>query len=264
MKKILIIGSKSFIGRNLKKYLSLFFEVDIYSFEKIIKRNLFFFDKYSHVINTSIHEKYIIQKYNKNYDLDKKFIKRFKTLNFFYIFLNSRKVYFPNDNIKEKSKPKPIDNYAINKLTTEKYLSSKIKKNLVSLRISNIIGKRINKSNRNNHKLFFDNFLNYRKKNVKLYVVDYYKDFISINQFCFIIRKIINKKIVGTYNVSLSQKVYVSEIVHWLDKDFYKKITFLRPQKKGSFTLSNTKLIKKLKIRITKNQLRLFCKRLIS
>lgn len=264
MKKILIIGSKSFIGINLKIYLSFFFEVDIFSFENIIKKDVLFFDKYSHVINTSIHKKYILKKYHKSYDLDKRFIEKFRTINFLYIFLNSRKVYLPKENINEKSKLEPIDIYARNKLVTEKYLLSKIKKNLVSLRISNIIGKRVKKSNRNNHKLFFDNFLNYRKKNKKFYVVDYYKDFISINQFCFIMRKIISKNIIGVFNVSLSQKVYVSEIVQWLDRDFYKKIIFLKPQKKASFTLSNTKLMKKLKIRITKNQLRLFCKRLIS
>ena len=37
MKKILIIGKKSFVGSNLKKYLSKFFKVDHLSFEKKLK-----------------------------------------------------------------------------------------------------------------------------------------------------------------------------------------------------------------------------------
>ena len=51
MKKILIIGKKSFLGSNLKNYLSKYMIVDVYSYEEIISRNLKFFNKYTHIIN---------------------------------------------------------------------------------------------------------------------------------------------------------------------------------------------------------------------
>ena len=38
MNKILIIGKKSFLGSNLKRYLSNFYDVDIYPYEKIKKK----------------------------------------------------------------------------------------------------------------------------------------------------------------------------------------------------------------------------------
>ena len=42
MKRILIIGKKSFLGSNLKFYLSKFYKVDILSFEKVLKKKIIF------------------------------------------------------------------------------------------------------------------------------------------------------------------------------------------------------------------------------
>ena len=55
MNKILIIGKKSFLGSNLNRYLSKKFDVDIFSFEKVILKQLSFFDKYTHIINQAIY-----------------------------------------------------------------------------------------------------------------------------------------------------------------------------------------------------------------
>ena len=56
------------------------------------------------MINTSIHKKYIDQRYKLTFDLDRKFIQKFTNLNFIYIFLNSRKIYLSNSKISENSK----------------------------------------------------------------------------------------------------------------------------------------------------------------
>jgi len=262
MVKILIIGKKSFIGSHLKKYLSRYFVVNNYSFEQIIKKKKSLLQTYSHVINTSIHKNYINNKYNQKFDLDIKFINNFKNCNFRYLFLNTRKVYFQKENISERSKILPIDNYGRNKYFTETLLKKKLADNLISLRISNVIGKKIFKNKRNNHKLFFDNFLEYKKNNKKISINDNFKDFITIDQFCTVIKKIINSKIYGTYNVSLSKKVYISEIVSWIDKRFLKNIKFYKADS-NSFTLSNKKIKKRIKINLSKRQLMLFCKRLV-
>jgi len=262
MINILIIGKKSFIGQNVKKYLSNYFKVSNFSFEYVLAKKNIFFNKYTHIINTCIHKKYIEKKYNHKFDLDRKFISKFERVKFMYIFLNTRKIYFQKENITEKSKISPIDNYASNKLNTENFLKRKLKKNLISLRISNIIGKRNIKSKRNHHKLFFDNFLSYRSRKHKIQISDNFKDFITINQFCIIIKKIISLKITGIYNISLSKKVYISEMIRWLDRSFLDYIKFTKANK-NSFTLSNNKIKKKIKINPTKRQLMIFCKRLI-
>ena len=59
MKKILIIGKKSFLGSNLTIYLSKYYNVDNFSFNKVIKKNLNFFSQYSYIINTTIHPNYV-------------------------------------------------------------------------------------------------------------------------------------------------------------------------------------------------------------
>ena len=74
--------------------------------------------------------------------------------------------------------------------------------------------------------------------------------------------KIIKKKIHGIFNVSLGKKIFISEIVNWIDIEFYKRIKFIKKQN-DSFTLSNKKLLNKIKITITKNQVKAFCKKLI-
>ena len=167
-KKILIIGKKSFIGSSLKNYLSKFFYVKSISYEDINKKNKIFFSA-SHIINTSIHKNYINKKYDKKFDLDRKIITKLEKNKFIYFFLNSRKIYLPKINIGESSKLKPKDNYAKNKLITEKFLKKKLGNKLVSLRISNVIGKRKFKKNRNNHNLFLDNFIKYKKQKKKNY-----------------------------------------------------------------------------------------------
>ena len=262
MNKLLIIGKNSFIGSSLKKYLLKKIKFEIYSFEDVINKKSTFFLQFSHVINTAIHKNYVNKKYNKFYDLDKRFISKFKKVNFVYIYLNTRKIYFQKKNISEESLKKPICNYGKNKLKTEIFLKKKLKKKLLSLRVGNIIGKRIVENKRNNHKLFFDNFLIYRKNNNKITVINDFKDFISIDQFCKIVENLIKKKVNGIYNISISEKIYLSELISWLDVDFYKKISFMN-ETKDSFTLSNKKLLKKIDIKPLKIELKKFCKNII-
>ena len=262
MTNILIIGKRSFIGSNLKKYLSKYFNIDIFSYEKIIFQNENFFKKYSHIINTSIHPYYNKRKYNEKFDLDLKFIKKFKQINFIYIFLNSRKIYFLKEDIIESSQKKPKCNYGKNKLISEKWLKKTLKRKLLSLRISNVIGKKSIENKRQSGKLFFDNFLEFRKTKKRLIFNNDFKDFITIDQLSEIIKKLIQKNINGIFNVSLGEKVYVSEMVYWLDKEFSTSVKF-NEKRLDSFTLSNKKLTKTINISINKNQLKKFCKKLI-
>ena len=88
-----------------------------------------------------------------------------------------------------------------------------------------------------------------------------YKDFITINYLCEVIKILIKKNVVGIFNVSLSQKVYISEITKWLNYSVFKKLIF-RASQSDSFTLSNKKLVKHINIKMSKKQLENFCKKL--
>ena len=128
----------------------------------------------------------------------------------------------------------------------------------MSLRSGNILGRKLFKSSRNNHKLFFDNYLILRKNNKKVVVDNDFKDFLTIIQFSRIVAILIKRNISGIFNVSISEKIYLSDILKWIDKKFYKKIEFTN-YRKDSFTLSNKKLLKKIEKKPLKSELVKFC-----
>ena len=123
---------------------------------------------------------------------------------------------------------------------------------------------KIFKSKNKIHTNFLSNFLYYRKKKIKLETVDEYKDFITTDQLSLAILKLIQNNIRGIFNISLGKRVYLSEITNWLDPNFAKSIVFNKNKNYlESFTLSNAKLLKKIKMKITKNALMIFCKKLL-
>ncbi len=261
MKKILIIGKRGFIGNNLAKYLKKFYYVKHVGFKdiKIFKSKL---SNFSHVVNTSTNKNYINNKYNEKFDNDIKISNLILNKKTIYIFLSTRKVYKSKANLKENSKLSPKSNYSINKLITEKKLTQKLKKKLIILRISNIIGDR--DLTKKIHHTFVDVFF----ENIKNeFIIDNgkaFKDFLSIDKFCQIFKKILQKNLTGIYNVSIGQKVYVNDVVKWLNKFNKKKIIKIKKikNKNDSFFLNNKKLMTKIKIRNSLNELRHYCLKL--
>ena len=263
MKKILIIGKRSFIAKNLYKNLNNKFKSKLIKFNQLnsVKKNI---NNFNYVINCSINKNYIKKKYNKNFDNDFKIATLINNAKTKYIFLSSRKVYKSKPNIKENSKLWPKSSYSRNKLITEKKLLKKFKKNLIILRISNIIG---NKSNKKNylHRTFVDIFFDNAKKGFVLENKKQFKDFISIDKFCQIIVEIIKKNLSGIYNVSIGEKIKINSIVAWLNFYNPKKCKILSTKKniiKQNFYLNNKKLMSKIKTKNTKNDLKKYCLKL--
>lgn len=258
MKKILIIGKRGFIGTNLYKYLKKYFYVKNISFGDLIKfkKKL---NQFDFIINTSINKKYITNKYNSNLDNDVKISKIIKNKEIIYCFISTRKVYPCKPNLKENAKVYPLDNYAKNKLITEKKLKKNFKGKLLILRVSNLIG--YTKSLKRIHKTFVDIFLENAKKGVIFSNGKVYKDFLSIDKFCQILKCIIKKKILGTYNVSIGRKIYIDDLVCWLNYYNNKKITKIEKKlkKNDSFYLNNKKLMSKIKINNNLSALQKYC-----
>ncbi len=247
MKKVLIIGSRGFIGKNLNKFLKIKHKVRLISFKNAL--NFKQIDKYNYVINSSINKDYIEKKYNKKFDNDLKIADKINNEKTTYIFLSSRKVYKAKPNTSENSKLSPKSNYSKNKLKTEKLLYEKFKNNLIILRISNIIGNKL-KFGKNLHKTFVDIFYEKAKKGIIYDNKNNYKDFISIQKFCEIVNMIINKDLRGVYNVSIGRKVYLNDLVKWLNyfnKGKFKTIKFSKKSERN-FYLNNRKLMSRIKI----------------
>ena len=252
-KKIIIIGKNGFIGSNLIKLLKKKFDIKSYGYRKFLNVNRKFLLNVNYVINCTLNKQYVNKKYSKKNDFDFQISKKIKDLNCKMIFLSSRKIYKLGDNLNESSKLKPNCNYSKNKLHTEKILLKNLKNRILILRISNLIG--INKFRNNNkkiHKTFIDSFFLNVQRGIIFNNEKNYKDFLSINKFGEIIEKLINKKVVGIYNVSLGQKVYLTKLVNWLNlfnKNKYKSIDIPKGYKTECFYLNNDKLMKKINIK---------------
>ena len=143
-----------------------------------------------------------------------------------------------------------MSNYSKNKLKTESNLKKKLKSNLLILRISNIIGYKISFKKRL-HKTFVDVFYENARKGLTYDNGKKYKDFLSIQKFSQILIMMIKKDLKGTYNVSIGQKVYLNQIITWLNKYNKRKLKIIKNDfsKNESFYLNNKKLMSKIKIK---------------
>jgi len=260
MKKVLIIGKRGFIGQHLYKFLRNSFHLKNISFKDVkkFKKRLNNFD---FIINSSINKKYILRKYNEKFDNDYKISKLINNQKTIYCLISTRKVYPSRANLNENSKLTPKSHYSKNKLITEQKITKKLKKNFLILRVSNIIGntdisKRI-------HNTFIDIFQRNIKKGILFDNGKAFKDFLSIDKFCQILEKIIKKKLTGIYNVSIGQKVYLNDLISWLNKFNTNKFKIKKNVNlnKDSFYLNNKKLMSKIKIQNSIKELKTYCQK---
>ena len=139
-KKILIIGKKSFVTSVLKNNLKKFFFLKIVNFENFLKIKKNYLTSFNHIINCSLNRRYVTKKYDVKNDFDLIIAKKIKSYDIRYIYFSTRKVYKLGNNLKENSVKKPKSFYSKNKLITEKKLFSILKKKVLILRVSNLIG----------------------------------------------------------------------------------------------------------------------------
>ena len=267
MKKILIIGQNSFVATNIFNNFKNHFNVkklNFSEFSKFKKKNLI---QYDYIINCSILKEYASQKYQLSNDLDLKIAKKIFDTSIKLIFLSTRKVYKSNTNIRETSMLRPNCFYSKNKLISEGKIKKILLKKVLILRVSNLIGNiDLNKKYRKIHYTFIDTFFINIKKKIIFNNNHIFKDFITMDKFSEILKKLIKVNAIGIFNISIGKKIYLKELVGWLN--FYnkqKKIKIVKLPKsfnKDSFYLNNSKLKKTIKIKISKSELKEYCKKL--
>jgi nucleoside-diphosphate-sugar epimerase len=263
--KLLIVGQYSFIGTNLYNFLKKKIFVKKISYESFKKLSVKYLNSFTYICNCSITKNYRDNKYKNKNDLDLQIAKKIENLDCKFIFLSTRKIYSPKANLLETSNLNPISNYAKNKLISEQKIKKIIKDKSLILRVSNIIGKNLNvKNNRKVSNTFIDNYFKFQfQMNENIYYENNFKDFLSIIQFKDIFYKILKQNLVGTYNLSLGRKVYISEILRALNKNINPtKFKIKNEKNNDNFYLNNKKLLKKIKLKITKKDLLNYCSKI--
>ena len=117
MNKIILVGYKSFLQRNLfiffkKKNLKVFKK----RFSELKNYKL---NEGDTIINCSINNKFFYEKYSKKNDRNLIICKFIKNKNINFVMLSTRQVYKPKLKINEKSYLKPINVYARNYYKSE-------------------------------------------------------------------------------------------------------------------------------------------------
>ena len=134
------------------------------------------------------------------------------------------------------------------------------------LRISNLIGLNLNeKRSRKVHNTFINIFLKNVKNNHIYDNKKIYKDFLSIEKFSIIVEKLIRKDVYGIYNVSMGKKIYINQLIYWLNYHNPSKVRVKNlPKKfnKDCFYLNNNSLKKKINVKIKPIELEKYCKKL--
>jgi len=227
-------------------------KINIYriSFESFLKKN--FLNSFDIIINCTSNQKFVKNKYANKNDNDFIIAKKIINLKTKLIMLSTRKIFKPKFNIKELDKKEPNCNYSINKVISEASVNKILGARVLILRICNIISMP-NKNKRKLHNTFSDIFFEMAKKgyiynnNKKIY-----KDFISISKFNQIVYELIKKDSFGIFNISLGKKIYINQLIAWLNFHNTKKIKVINIKNSfnnDSFTLNNNKLMKQIKIK---------------
>jgi dTDP-4-dehydrorhamnose reductase len=261
-KKILIIGKKSFIGTNLLKFfIKKKRKVDSMSFENFLDCSSLLDKKINFIINCTSNKKFIKNNYQYKNDNDLIIAKKIINTKIKLVMISTRKVYKPKFNITEEDEKKPSCNYSKNKLISEKSVEKILTNRCLILRASNIIGLPI-QNKRKLHETFVDIFFNKAEQGFIYDNEKIYKDFISITKFNEIIFKLLKKNLSGIYNISLGKKIYLSQIVRWLNFYNNKQLSVIKPKKSfnnDNFTLNNKKLMNKIDIKFDINDLKNEC-----
>jgi nucleoside-diphosphate-sugar epimerase len=252
--KVVIFGKNSFLGNHLFNFFKKKkIDVKLVSFSNFSKVK---YNNVKYLINCSFHIGYLKQ-YKKCYDRDLKIAEYIKNLDINYFFLSSGKVYGNyNRPIKEHDNCNPKSTYAKNKLITEKKLKKILGKKLIIFRISNIIGQNLRKKKSLN--FFFNIMLSslINKNIIELPEKKYFKDFLPIKDFCYLVYKSIKLKLPsGIYNLSSGIGLDLNKVARSIIKgygsgevSFFKKST-------DNYILDSSKLYNKIKFSIKRKYL---------
>ena len=241
MKKILIIGSDSYLATGLN------FDTSKYFIEKInrpFNDNFEKYNEYDYIINFCIQPEHFNSLLSENEMIDVEIAKHIKNKKTKFVFSSSRKIYGSSTLLKEykeTDKANPFDFYSKNKVNIENKLKEILGQNLLILRTGNIIGL---PSNKKNYSTFIGWLELELKKNNKITITinkNSKKDFITKEYFQKSLISLIDNNCTGIFNIGSNFALTIEEL---LLKILPKNYIDYSPEEKSSeqFILNCSKL----------------------
>lgn len=231
--KILLTGSKGFIGQNMLKYLgeNTDFDVDTYDWGDTYHGVL----GYDWVIHmgalSSTTEKDIDKVLTQNYDFSKKLFDDCKTFGVNLQYSSSASVYGQNLSFFEDSTLDPITPYAWSKYLFERYASNNLGGSIVhGFRYFNVYGQ--NESHKGNQSSPVHQFIKQAKETGKVKVFDesdkYCRDFICVDDVCRIHVEFINKvNESGIWNLGTGRPISFEKVAEHVIKHYGGKMKYI-------------------------------------
>lgn len=254
MKRIYIIGFKSFLQKNLfnhlkKKKLNVR-KVKFSNFKKLRIKDE------DIVINCSITNNFFFKKYKKTDDRNLQICNFVKNKNVKFVMLSTRQVYLPKLRLTEKSKLNPINNYAENFIISEKNCKKIMQDNILIFRISNVVGFDNGKKKR--YSMLKKILFGIKSKKVLLdSSFNFQKDILPVKYFCIYFYELIKRNFTGLINIGTGHSITLLELTKIFLKNKDNVSIVINKKIKSSdesYTYNIKKLITFTNIKYTKKQ----------
>ena len=252
MKRVIIVGYKSFLQENLCKYLKKK-KIKVYKIKFPFLKNIKLYQNDT-IINCSVTNDFFYKKYKNKNDRNLEICKLIKNQSIKFIMFSTRQVYKPKLKIKENSKIKPINNYAQNYYKSEINCKKIMKNNILILRISNVIGYDTQEKKRLSMlRTMIDGV---KKKRIILdSSYNFKKDILPVNFFSVFIYKILIKNVNGILNIGSGQTFTLLQIAKMIirNKEYINiQINNKNKTKDASYSYNVNKLHKITKIKYSR------------
>ena len=247
--------AKSFANNYKSKFIFKAFDGDIRNYRKIYSwiiknRDINIFINFAAITSTDKCEKFKKKALDVNYLSPVKLMNMINIIkmNNFHYFLNlSTSHVFKKSKYKltEKSKKEPSNYYGYTKSKLEKHILDK--HDMYKFKIG--IARIFNYYNKGLKKGFFINDIIKKLKNKKEIIsfinINSYRDFISMDDINTALLKMINLQLINDYNICSGRKIYLPDVINYLNKKFKNKNIFFDNKLSQNMIGSNVKLKRK-------------------
>jgi dTDP-4-dehydrorhamnose reductase/UDP-glucose 4-epimerase len=212
MKKVLLVGKNSFIGKNFHETCRSHFQVDAISHREV---DLVDLGSYSTVLNVSYQPEYFHAAYSEDIDFALRLARRLPTGGPHFFLISTRRVYgnsapFP---VCENQPLAPYDVYGTNSATTEQRVLDLLGDRCTIVRGANAFGFEPGR-----HTFFGLASTYLLEKNRLTFNFSPYtrRDFIPVESFSNILRQLVETAPGGIFNVGSGKSLPVGQVALWI------------------------------------------------